>query len=242
MVKTNTKKLATALSKIQAKLGIKAKQNTNIKIHNYYNYGNSSTGYFAKMIPILLAFFVFFFVFLISGMALLKERMTGTLDRLLATPVRRSDIVWGYLLSYGFIAILQTLVIVFTTIWLLNVEVVGNIWLIVLVNLVVALVALTFGFLMSTFASSEFQMMQFIPLVVMPQIFFSGIIPLSSMASWVQVIGKFLPVTYAGNALTGIILKGADLSTIAGDLGMLMIFLVVFLILNILGLKRYRKV
>ena len=69
------------------------------EIKESYEYGNEDTNFFAKMIPILLGFVVFFFVFLISGMALLKERTSGTLDRLLATPVKRSEIVYGYMLS-----------------------------------------------------------------------------------------------------------------------------------------------
>ena len=133
-------------------------------------------GFFAKMIPILMGFMVFFFVFLISGMALLKERTSGTLDRLLATPVKRSDIVFGYMISYGIIAVIQTVVIVLSTIWLLDIEVVGNIINVIIVNFVLALVALAFGVLLSTLAKSEFQMMQFLPLVIMPQLFFSGII------------------------------------------------------------------
>ncbi len=123
------------------------------------------------MIPILMGFMVFFFVFLISGMALLKERTTGTLDRLLATPVKRSDIVFGYMISYGILAVIQTIVIVVSTIWLLDIEVVGNIINVIIINFLLALVALAFGILLSTLAKSEFQMMQFIPLVVMPQLF-----------------------------------------------------------------------
>ena len=129
-------------------------------------------------------------------MALLKERTTGTLDRLLATPVKRSDIVFGYMMAYSLVAALQTIVIVLSTIWLLNLEVLGNIGDVIIVNIIFALVALSFGLLLSTLAKSEFQMMQFIPLVVTPQIFFSGIIPLDAMADWVQSLGKLLPLYY----------------------------------------------
>ena len=91
----------------------------NIKLSENYIYGDKNTTFFTKMTPILMGFFVFFFVFLISGMALLKERTSGTLDRLLATPVKRSDIVFGYMLAYSLVAALQTFVIVLSTIWLL---------------------------------------------------------------------------------------------------------------------------
>ena len=213
-----------------------------IKLTENYIYGDKNTTFFTKMTPVLMSFFVFFFVFLISGMALLKERTTGTLDRLLATPVKRSDIVFGYMMAYSLVAALQTIVIVLSTIWLLNLEVLGNIGDVIIVNIIFALVALSFGLLLSTLAKSEFQMMQFIPLVVLPQIFFSGIIPLDAMADWVQSLGKFLPLYYAGHALSKIILNGTSILQLGFDISILLIFLLVLTILNVIGLKRYRKV
>lgn len=212
-----------------------------VKITNTYNYGNAKSTFFAKMMPILMGFFVFFFVFLISGMALLRERTSGTLERLLATPVRRSDIVFGYMLSYGAIAVIQTLLIVGFTVKVLKVQVAGSIWLVVLTTVLLALVALALGIFMSTFAQSEFQMMQFIPIIVVPQIFFSGLISLGAMATWAQWLANLLPMKYAANALTSIILTGAKFSDIAGNLIALLFFIIILTIGNIVGLKRYRK-
>ena len=212
------------------------------EIKESYQYGDKNTSFFTSMIPVLIGFVVFFFVFLISGMALLKERTSGTLERLLATPVKRSEIVYGYMLSYGLIAILQTAVVVLAAIWLLDVEVVGNLFNVIIVNVVLALVALAFGILLSTLAKSEFQMMQFIPLVIIPQLFFSGIIPLSSMGDWAQTVGKFLPLTYSGDAMSQIILYGHGIGDVLPNIGVLLIFLVILTILNIVGLRRYRKV
>lgn len=212
------------------------------EIKESYQYGDEHTSFFTSMIPVLIGFVVFFFVFLISGMALLKERTSGTLERLLATPVKRSEIVYGYMLSYGLIAIIQTAVVVLAAIWLLDVEVVGNLFHVIIVNVILALVALAFGILLSTLAKSEFQMMQFIPLVIMPQLFFSGIIPLSSMGDWAQMVGRFLPLTYSGDAMSQIILYGRGLGDVLPNIGVLLIFLVILTILNIVGLRRYRKV
>jgi ABC-2 type transport system permease protein len=212
------------------------------EIKESYQYGDENTSFFTSMIPVLIGFVVFFFVFLISGMALLKERTSATLERLLATPVKRSEIVYGYMLSYGLIAIFQTAVVVLAAIWLLDVEVVGNLFNVIIVNVVLALVALAFGILLSTLAKSEFQMMQFIPLVIMPQLFFSGIIPLSSMGDWAQTVGKFLPLTYSGDAMSQIILYGRGIGDVLPNIGVLLIFLVILTILNIVGLRRYRKV
>jgi len=247
MVATNIEQLKTTLKSLaannpQAAAMMQSKNQKTPKIHNSYVYGDKDTSFFDKILPILMGFFVFFFVFLISGMALLKERTTGTLDRLLATPVRRSEIVFGYMISYGLLAIVQTLVIVLFTIYVLKVEVIGSMWNVVIVNVILAMVALAFGILMSTFAKSEFQMMQFIPIIVIPQVFFSGIIPLDTMAHWVQNISYILPLKYSGQATADVVMSGARLSQIQAPIGALLIFLVVLTVLNILGLKRYRKV
>ncbi|MBT9677914.1 ABC transporter permease [Levilactobacillus brevis] len=263
-LKLALKQSTTAVAKLQAQLALAQKaangptasvtnhanavtpktsqSNSAPKVTNHYVYGDQDTGYFAKMLPILMGFFVFFFVFLISGMALLKERTTGTLDRLLATPVKRSSIVFGYMLSYGILAILQTVLIVLVTVWLLGIEVVGSLVSVVLINLLLALVALAFGILLSTFANSEFQMMQFIPLVVVPQVFFSGIIPLDSMADWVKDISYMIPLKYSGDAVNEIIMRGTSIFSLGGDMAVLLGFLIVLTVLNIVGLRRYRKV
>lgn len=239
---SGVKQLQAVIKRTSTNIPLPTGAQTAPSISNHYRYGDEDTGFFAKMVPILMGFFVFLFVFLISGLALLKERTSGTLDRLLATPVKRSEIVFGYMLGYGFISIIQSTIIVLATIWLLKIEVIGNIFNIIIISFLLALVALAFGILLSTLANSEFQMMQFIPLVIVPQVFFSGIIPLDSMASWVQYIGKILPLTYTGDALTNIVMYGKDLTDLGGDILALLIFLVVLLWLNIVGLKRYRKV
>lgn len=240
---------STALAKVQSQMPNAAgtttqqKQTSSTpKITNHYVYGNSDTGFFDKILPILMGFFVFFFVFLISGMALLKERTSGTLDRLLATPVKRYEIVFGYMASYGILAVIQTIIIVIVTVWLIGIQVVGNIFYVILINLILALVALAFGILVSTFANSEFQMMQFIPILVIPQVFFSGIIPLDSMAGWVKDISYIIPIKYSGDAASRVIMQGQGLGSLGLDFGVLFIFLFVLTILNVVGLKRYRKV
>lgn len=218
------------------------KKQATTKITNKYNYGDKNTGFFNKIVPILMGFFVFFFVFLISGMALLKERTTGTLDRLLATPVRRGEIVLGYMMSYGILALIQTVIIVLCTVSFMGVEITGTLGAVMVINFLLALVALAFGILMSTMAQSEFQMMQFIPIIVIPQVFFSGIVPLDSLANWVKDISYILPLTYAGNAMTQIIMYGTKLTSLGLDIGVLLLFLAVLTALNVRGMRRYRKV
>lgn len=206
-----------------------------------YVYGDSDTEFFDVLSPILIGFFVFFFVFLISGIGLLKERTTGTLERLMATPIRRGEIITAYLIGFGVFAILQTVVIVLYAINVLDMVLVGSIWNVILINLLLALVALSLGILLSSFASSEFQMVQFIPVAVVPQIFFSGIFPLEGMANWLQAIAKFMPLYYAADALKGVMYKGLGFADIRGDLYALAAFAILFIILNLFALKKYRK-
>ncbi|MEH7332861.1 ABC transporter permease [Neobacillus drentensis] len=211
------------------------------KIETNYVYGNKDTVFFDVLSPILVGFFVFFFVFIISGIGLLRERTTGTLERLLSTPIRRGEIVTAYLAGYGMFAVIQTCIVVFYAINVLDIVLIGSIWNVLLINLLLALVALSLGTFLSTFAASEFQMMQFIPVAVVPQIFFAGIFPLEGMADWLQVIAKLFPMFYAGDALRGVMYKGLGFSEISGDLLALVIFALIFVILNILSMKKYRK-
>ncbi|MDQ0216647.1 ABC-2 type transport system permease protein [Oikeobacillus pervagus] len=221
---------------------LKMNTQTNDIYKTEYIYGSSDTKYFDVFSPILIGFFVFFFVFLISGIGLLKERTTGTLERLMVTPIRRGEIVTAYLVGFGIFAVLQTVIIVLFSIHVLDIILVGSIWNVILINLILALVDLSLGILLSSFAASEFQMVQFIPIAVVPQIFFSGIFPLESMPDWLQVLAKVMPLYYAGDALTGVMYKGWGLEDISGDLYILIIFATIFIILNLFALKKYRKI
>lgn len=207
-----------------------------------YLYGDADTSFFDVLSPILVGFFVFFFVFLISGIALLRERTTGTLDRLMSTPVRRSEIVFGYVLGYGLFAVIQTLIVVFYSVKVLGIVMAGSLGIVILINLLLALVALSLGILLSAFANSEFQMVQFIPLVVVPQVFFAGIFPVDGMADWLQAVARIMPMYYGGDALQAVMYKGMGLSDIYADLVALVGFALVFILLNIAVLRKYRNI
>lgn len=235
-------KLIETMHKAVPSLPVKMEKVQAPKINTTYVYGNKDTSFFDILGPILVGFFVFFFVFLISGIALLRERTTGTLDRLMATPIQRRDIVFGYLTGYGLFAIIQTVIVVFYAVKVLGIVLAGSLGNVILINLVLALVALSLGILLSAFAHSEFQMMQFIPIVVIPQVFFAGILPVGSMPNWLQVIAKCMPMYYGGDALQTVMYKGLALSDILGDLGILLGFAVFFIILNVFALKKYRKI
>ncbi|WHX90729.1 ABC transporter permease [Peribacillus simplex] len=209
-------------------------------IEEQYVYGDANTKGFDTFSPMLVSFFVFFFVFLIAGIALLKERTSGTLERLLATPIKRYEIVAGYVIGYGLFALVQTIIVVLYAVNVLDIVLVGSIWLVLLTNILVALVALSLGTLLSSFATSEFQMVQFIPLVIVPQVFFTGIFPLDGMSDWLQKFGKIMPLYYASDAMNGIMYKGSTFNEVLLDLLILLAFAAVFITINIISLKKYR--
>lgn len=212
------------------------------KISNKYLYGDEDTNYFDVISPILIVFFVFFFTFLISGISLLKERTSGTLEKMLSAPIHRSSVIFGYLLGYGTFAVIQTIVVVLYAIYVLKMESVGSILWIFVTAILTAILALSLGLLLSTFASSEFQMVQFIPLVVIPQIFFAGIINVDTMHWVLQWIAKIMPLYYAGNAAQEIMLKGYGPSELWFNWIILFGIFVLLLAVNFVGMKKYRKV
>lgn len=243
---TTAKSLQAALVKANPQFAAQAAAGTKKQIEysfkNKYLYGDEDSTYFQTLMPVLLGFIVFFLVFLISGTGLLKERTSGTLARILATPIKRSEIVFGYVLGYGFFAVLQTVWVVLMIMFLFKIEILGNLAVVILINLCVAAVALTLGLLISSFAKSEFQMMQFIPLIIVPQVFFAGIIPVTLMPDWVQYIAKIMPLYYGANSLTNVIQKGQTILDIAPNLLILILLAAAFLILNIFSMRKYRQV
>jgi ABC-2 type transport system permease protein len=207
----------------------------------YYLHGGKNLSAFDNFGPVLLGIFVFFFVFLIAGVSLLRERTRGTLERILASPLRRSELVMGYILGFGLFTILQSALIVSYCVYVLDLWMAGSIWWVLLITLLLALVALSLGTLLSTFANNELQMIQFIPLVIVPQVFFSGLFNLETISDWVSWIGVVTPLYYGADALRDVMLRGEGWSAISVDLGVLCLFAFLFIALNILTLRKYRR-
>ena len=165
-----------------------------------------------RITPALLGVFVLFFTFLLTGVSFLRERSQGTLDRLKITPVSRADLLVGYLLGFLLFAMLQSVVILAYTVLVLPVSYQGDIWQVFVVLVLLTIVAVSLGILVSTFAKNEFQVVQFIPLVIVPQIFLTGVVvPVEDMPWLLENVSKVLPLTYAVDMLIGIMLEGQGL-------------------------------
>ncbi|NQX57581.1 ABC transporter permease [Paenibacillus qinlingensis] len=207
-----------------------------------YLHGGADMAAFDNFGPVLIGFFVFFFVFLLSGVSFLRERTGGTLERLLATPLRRWEIVVGYILGFGIFTTLQATLIAWFATSVLGLMMVGSFWYVLLITLLLALSALSLGTLISAFANNEFQMIQFIPLIIVPQVFFSGLFSLDTMSVYLRWIGHLMPLYYGADALRNIMIRGAGWDRIWLDVLVLASFTLVFMILNIVALKKHRKI
>src|SRR5690606_31865775 len=128
-----------------------------------YLHGSADMTAFDNFGPVLIGVFSFFFVFLIAGISFLRESTRGTLERLLASPLRRYEIVSGYIFGFGIFTLAQAGLIAWFSIKVLGMLMVGSFWFVLLVTFMLSLVALTIGILISTFANNEFQVIQFIP-------------------------------------------------------------------------------
>ncbi|TMB95996.1 MAG: ABC transporter permease, partial [Chloroflexi bacterium] len=145
---------------------------------------------------------VFFLVFVITIVAFLNERSLGTLERLMASPLRRGEIVLGYMLGFTILALVQSAEVLTFALAVLKVHNEGNVLLIFGLEALMALAAVNLGIFLSMFARTEFQAVQFIPLVVVPQFLLSGILfPVSTEPKPLQVVSDVLPLTYAVNGL-----------------------------------------
>lgn len=207
-----------------------------------YLHGGAAMTSFDSLGPVFIGVFAFFFVFLIAGVSFLKERTSGTLERLLATPLRRWEIVAGYIAGFGLFTGVQAILIALYSIHGLGLMMEGSIGYVLLVTLLLSVTALSLGTFLSAFANTEFQMIQFIPLVIVPQIFFSGLFDLESMSPWLRWLSHLMPLTYGADALRGVMLRGEGWDDIAGDVFVLAALSLLFMGANVLALRKHRKI
>ena len=189
--------------------------------------------------PALLATLALFFSFLLTGISFLRERSQGTMERLMASSVSRLDVVVGYLFGFFVFALTQTVIILLFTIYVLDVHYSGDLWQIFVFQVVVIAGAVNLGIFISTFARNEFQMVQFIPLILFPQVFLCGVIwPVEQMPEYLQWVARFLPLKYAVDGLRGIMLLGQSLADVSFELVVLVGFTVGTSILAAITLRR----
>ena len=204
-----------------------------------YLHGGPQFTFNDSIAPVFIGIFSFFFVFLLTSIAFLRERSQGTIERVMASPMTRTELVIGYILGFLLFGLVQSLMILLFVIYALRVHYSGNLSLIFLVTALLTIGSINLGIFLSAFAQNEFQIVQFIPLVFGIQIFLSGVFwPIDQLPAILRPISYILPLTYANEALRAVMLKGADLAEIARELIALLIFMVLMIILSALTMRR----
>lgn len=190
-------------------------------------YGSPDATQLDALGPVFLGYFAYFFVFLLTGVSFLRERTGGTLERLLATPVGKAEIVAGYVAGFGVLAAIQVIVLLAFSLADIQVPALGPVpafalglgvanagspLLVFAIVLLLAVGAVNLGIMLSTFARTELQMIQFIPIVIVPQGLLGGLIwPVESLPDLLQPIARLLPLTYGIEGLRSVLVRGAGL-------------------------------
>ncbi|MFB6228375.1 MAG: ABC transporter permease [Halobacteriales archaeon] len=189
--------------------------------------------------PILLGVIVFFLTYLLTSVGFLRERTAGTMERVLAAPVTRSGLVVGYVTGYGVLAVLQSTVLLVAGVAFLDVTFEHGVVLFFLIELLGALTALGIGIVLSLFARSEFQVVQFIPVVITPQVVLGGtFLPVSDLPIYLELPARVMPLTYLLSAMDYVVLGEGSASDLRIAVAVLAGFTLLSIMLASVSVKR----
>lgn len=193
---------------------------------------------FNRFGPGLLALFPFTVMFLVTSVTTLRERSSGTLERLLAMPMGKLDFLLGYAVAFGALAAVQSALAVAVSVGLLGLDVQGPVWLLGVVAIVDAVLGTALGLFVSAFAATEFQAVQFMPLVVIPQILLCGLfVSRDNLPPVLEAASAALPLSYAVDAMQELV-GPADAAAVWGDVGVVVGFALAGLALGAATLRR----
>jgi ABC-2 type transport system permease protein len=187
----------------------------------------------------LLGVFPFVVMFIVTSIATLRERTSGTLERLLTTPMGKGDFMFGYALAFGVMAVLQALIATAFAVYVCGLDVAGPLWQLVVVAVLDALLGTALGLLASGFARTEFQAVQFMPAFVLPQFLLCGLLlPRDQMPRVLEVVSDVLPLSYAVDAMKDVTSIAEPLGDVLPSLGVIVAWIAVALALGSLTLRR----
>jgi len=187
----------------------------------------------------MLGILPFIVMFLITAIAMQRERTSGTLERLMTTPLSKLDLLGGYGTAFSVAAAAQAGLACLVSFWLLGLQAAGSAWLVLLIAVVDAVLGVALGLLASAFARTEFQAVQFMPLVVGPQFFLCGLlVPRDQLPRWLEIISDVLPLSYAVDALQEVSRHPGATAAMWRDLGIVAGFAAVALTLGAATLRR----
>jgi len=192
---------------------------------------------FDALAPALLALIPFIVMFLVTSVTTLRERTSGTLERLLAMPMGKVDFLAGYAIAFGLVATVQSALAAAVSTWFLDLDVTGPVWLLLVVAVVDAVLGSALGLFVSAFAHTEFQAVQFMPALVVPQILLCGLfIDRDRLPGALHAISDVLPLSYGVDAMTKVTEQSDP--ALWGDLGLVAAFALAGLVLGALTLRR----
>ncbi|MCB0906147.1 MAG: ABC transporter permease [Nocardioidaceae bacterium] len=204
----------------------------------WWMFQNAPGVVFDRIGPGLLALFPFFIMFLVTSVTTLRERSSGTLERLLAMPMGKLDFLFGYALAFGLMAALQSAIAVGVSVGLLGMDLVGPIWLLTVVAVADAVLGTALGLFVSAFAQTEFQAVQFMPAVVVPQMLLCGLlVPRDQLPDVLSAISDVLPLSYAVDAMQTLT-RTTDTTDVWQNLGIVAVWVIAGLALGAATLKR----
>jgi ABC-2 type transport system permease protein len=187
----------------------------------------------------LLGLFPFILMFVVTAIAMVRERLNGTLERLMTMPLAKADILFGYGAAFALTAALQAGVISAVAFGLLGLDVAHSAWLVFALAIANALLGMSLGLFVSAFAATEFQAVQFVPALIVPQLLLAGLfVPRDQMNRALEVVSYLLPLTYAYDALARVTSTAALDGRVVRDLAVVLGLTVAALLLGALTLRR----
>jgi ABC-2 type transport system permease protein len=200
------------------------------------------SGPFDRIGAPLLGIFPFIMMFVVTSVTTLRERSSGTLERILAMPISKLDILLGYALTFGLVAILQSVLVSTLAVYAFDLDVAGPQWFLILVALAVALLGTALGLCASALARTEFQAVQFMPAFVLPQILLCGLLmPLALLPVPLEAIARLLPLTYAVEAMQLVTSETVPSAEAFQDVGIVLAFGLSAILLGAATLRRRTK-
>ncbi len=194
---------------------------------------------FDRIGPALLGVFPLVVMFIVTSIATLRERTTGTLERLLTTSLGKGDLILGYALAFGVMAVVQAVVASAFAVWVCGLDVAGPLWLLVVIAVVDAVLGTALGLLASGFARTEFQAVQFMPAFILPQFLLCGLLmPRDRMPAVLEAVSDVLPLSYAVDAMKDVSALADPVGEVLPSLGVMVLWVAVALLLGSLTLPR----
>jgi len=226
---------------IKAVQNVVSALNPSAQMNTKFVVGDPDDTIFNSMGYIFFGIVSFFLIFIVSSMALVQERSSGTLERMLMTPVTRVSVIGGYTIGYGIFAVIQSVILVLFSIYVLGFHSEGNVGWVIFIMLLLAVSAVSFGELISIFSNTEFQVVQFIPITIIPQVFFSGLIPLETIPFHLGNLCYIMPIYYGCTAIKEVMVLGHGFAAILPYVLALLAYIFILSVLNTMALKKYRK-